>query len=111
MDEPHGLSMYRRGVTFHTGWVNTRPLMHEPLPLIADGTFDPRAVETAIVDFDQAAEALAEPMSAGTAASHERDPPDHLITASLTIAFAAAVSERELVVASGNQRVSRPGRA
>jgi threonine dehydrogenase-like Zn-dependent dehydrogenase len=56
-------SMYRRGVTFHTGWVNTRPLMHEPLALMADGTFDPRAVETAVIDFDQAAEALAEPFT------------------------------------------------
>jgi threonine dehydrogenase-like Zn-dependent dehydrogenase len=53
-------SMYRCGVTFHTGWVNTRPLMHESLALIADGAFDPRAVETAVVDFDQAPEALAE---------------------------------------------------
>ena len=56
-------SMYRRGVTFHTGWANTRPLMHEPLALIADGVFDPRVVETAVIDFDKAAEALAEPFT------------------------------------------------
>jgi acyl-coenzyme A thioesterase 13 len=35
----------------------------------------------------------------GYAASLERDPPAHLITASLTIDFVGAVSERELVVA------------
>jgi threonine dehydrogenase-like Zn-dependent dehydrogenase len=57
------LSMYRRGVSFHTGWVNTRALMHEPLALIADGSFDPRVVETAVIGFDQAEEALAEPFT------------------------------------------------
>lgn len=56
-------SMYRRGVSFHTGWVNTRPLMNEPLVLIAEGSFDPRAVETAVVSFEQATEALAEPFT------------------------------------------------
>jgi len=55
------LSMYRRSVTFHTGWVSTRPLMQAPLDLIAAGRFDPRAVETSVVGFEQAAEALAEP--------------------------------------------------
>lgn len=56
-------SMYRRSVTFHTGWVSTRPLMSEPLELIASGRFDPRTVETAVLDFDHAATALAEPFT------------------------------------------------
>lgn len=54
------LSMYRNDVTFKTGWVHTRPLMAEPLGLIRDGRFDPRPVETAVMDFDKAAEALTE---------------------------------------------------
>lgn len=57
------LSMYRHGVTFHTGWVNTRPLMPEPLQLLADGTFNPRVIETAVVGFDDAAAALAQPFT------------------------------------------------
>jgi threonine dehydrogenase-like Zn-dependent dehydrogenase len=56
-------SMYRRGVTFHTGWVNTRPLMEKPLALISEGAFDPRVIETAVVSFDQAVEALSEPFT------------------------------------------------
>ncbi|MBO0712961.1 MAG: alcohol dehydrogenase catalytic domain-containing protein [Acetobacteraceae bacterium] len=56
-------SMYRRNVTFHTGWVHTRPLMEAPLGLIADGSFDPRVIETAVVDFDDAPRALAEPFT------------------------------------------------
>jgi len=56
-------SMYRHSVTFHTGWVHTLPLMHEPLKLIADWTLDPHAVESAIVDFDHAADALTEPFT------------------------------------------------
>lgn len=56
-------SMYRRGVSFHTGWVNTRPLMSEPLRLIAEGRFDPRAIESSVLGFDKAAEALAEPFT------------------------------------------------
>lgn len=56
-------SMYRRSVTFHTGWVHTRPLMAEPLELISDGRFDPRQIETAVVDYDSAPEALVEPFT------------------------------------------------
>ena len=55
--------MYRRGVPFHTGWVNTRPLMEKPLALIAEGGFDSRAIETAVVSFDHAVEALTEPFT------------------------------------------------
>jgi threonine dehydrogenase-like Zn-dependent dehydrogenase len=56
-------SMYRKGVTFHTGWVNTRPLMEQPLGLIASGAFDPRPIETAVVSFGDAPDALAEPFT------------------------------------------------
>lgn len=57
------LSMYRHSVTFHTGWVHTRPLMEAPLELVAAGKFDPRVIETAVVDFDDAAEALTQPFT------------------------------------------------
>jgi threonine dehydrogenase-like Zn-dependent dehydrogenase len=56
-------SMYRHSVTFHTGWVHTRAVMEEPLALIAHGGFDPRVIETAVVGFDQAADALVEPFT------------------------------------------------
>lgn len=56
-------SMYRRSVTFHTGWVHTRPLMEEPLALLVEGSFDPRVIETACVPFDDAPEALAQPFT------------------------------------------------
>lgn len=55
--------MYRRSISFHTGWVHTRPLMEEPLALVADGAFDPRAVETACVPFDDAVAALTQPFT------------------------------------------------
>lgn len=56
-------SMYRQSVTFRTGWVHTRPLMREPLELIAAGRFDPSPAFTAVLPFDQAPEALAEPFT------------------------------------------------
>ena len=55
--------MYRQGVTFHTGWVNTRPLMEEPLGLITQGGFDGRPIETAVVRFGDAPDALTEPFT------------------------------------------------
>jgi alcohol dehydrogenase len=57
------LHMYRHDVTLTTGWVHTRPLMEQPLALIADGRFDPRPVTTAVVGFDDAQRALAEPFT------------------------------------------------
>jgi alcohol dehydrogenase len=66
-------SMYRRSVTFHTGWVSTRPLMQAPLDLIAAGRFDPRVIETDVVGFAQAADALTEPF---TKLVFVRDHPD-----------------------------------
>jgi len=56
-------SMYRNSVSFHTGWVNTRPIMQEPLELIRAGTFNPRLIETAVADFADAPQALAEPFT------------------------------------------------
>jgi threonine dehydrogenase-like Zn-dependent dehydrogenase len=57
------LHMYRQSVTFHTGWVSTRPVMEEPLELIAAGAFDPRVVETAVLGFEDATGALAQPFT------------------------------------------------
>jgi alcohol dehydrogenase len=57
------LHMYRRAVTFQTGWVHTRPLMGQPLELIRHGRFDPRPAFTAVLPFEQAAEALVEPFT------------------------------------------------
>jgi len=50
-------------LAFHTGWVNTRPLMEKALALISEGAFNPRVIETAVVSFDQAVEALSEPFT------------------------------------------------
>jgi threonine dehydrogenase-like Zn-dependent dehydrogenase len=55
--------MYRRSGSFHTGWVHTHGLMHEPLELIRSGKFDPRPVTTAVVDWKDAAEALTNPFT------------------------------------------------
>ena len=57
------LDMYRHSVTLTTGWVDTRPLMAEPLALIADGRFDPAPAFTAVATFDDAPEALAQPFT------------------------------------------------
>jgi alcohol dehydrogenase len=56
-------AMYRQAVTFRTGWVHTRPLIHRPLELIARGDFDPRPAFTRVAPFEQAAELLAEPFT------------------------------------------------
>ena len=50
-------------MTFTTGWVHTRPLMHAPLELITAGRFDPLTAFSDILPFDQAAERLAEPFT------------------------------------------------
>ena len=57
------LEMYRQSVTFRTGWVHTRPLMHAPLELIRDGRFDPGPAFDAVLPFDDAAARLAEPFT------------------------------------------------
>jgi len=65
--------MYRQSITFHTGWVHTRPLMQHPLALIVDGRFDPLPAVTQTVTFDEAAAALAEPFTK-LVISREEDP-------------------------------------
>jgi threonine dehydrogenase-like Zn-dependent dehydrogenase len=55
--------MYRRSVSFHTGWVHTHGLLHEPLELIRSGKFDPSPVNTAVVAWDDAIDALSKPFT------------------------------------------------
>ena len=55
--------LYRKSVTLATGWVHTHALWDEPLALIASGRFDPSPVTSALVSFDDAAEALCEPFT------------------------------------------------
>lgn len=63
--------MYMRAVTLRTGWVPTRALIDEPLALLTEGLFDPRAIATQAT-FDEAVEAFAEPF---TKLILERDAP------------------------------------
>ena len=53
-------SMYSRCCTFHTGRAHVRPAIDRVLALVATG-FDPSIVTSAVVDWDDAVEALAEP--------------------------------------------------
>lgn len=55
--------MYRNSISFHTGWVHTHKLLDEPLELIRSGRFDPRPVNTAVVEWEDAASALVEPFT------------------------------------------------
>jgi threonine dehydrogenase-like Zn-dependent dehydrogenase len=55
--------MYRRSVSFHTGWVHTHGMMCEPLELIRTGVFDPAPVNTAVVAWDDAIVALSKPFT------------------------------------------------
>jgi threonine dehydrogenase-like Zn-dependent dehydrogenase len=55
--------MYRNSVTFKTGWVHTHTLAQEPLDLIASGKFDPSPVNTAVVAWEDAIEALVQPFT------------------------------------------------
>ncbi len=55
--------MYRKSISFHTGWVHTHALIDEPLALITSGTFDPSPVTTKVVPWEDAAEALVEPFT------------------------------------------------
>jgi alcohol dehydrogenase len=54
------LAMYSRGCTLHTGRVHARPAIPSVLDLVARG-FDPALVTSAVVGWDDAAEALADP--------------------------------------------------
>ena len=53
-------SMYSRCCSFHTGRAHARPAVDPVLDAVAAG-FDPSLVTSAIVDWDQAADALADP--------------------------------------------------
>jgi alcohol dehydrogenase len=53
--------MYSRCCTLHTGRAHARPAIPEVLALVADGRFDPAPVTSQVVDWDDAADALADP--------------------------------------------------
>jgi alcohol dehydrogenase len=55
------LEMYTRGCTLHTSRVHARTVIPEVLALVAAGRLDPALVTSAVVPFDDAAAALAEP--------------------------------------------------
>ncbi len=55
------LEMYTRGCTLHTGRCHARTLIPEVLALIAAGRLDPALVTSAVVGFDEAESALADP--------------------------------------------------
>jgi threonine dehydrogenase-like Zn-dependent dehydrogenase len=55
--------MYRRSISFHTGWVHTHSIIDEPLALIRSGKFDPSPVNTAVVSGDDAIPALTQPFT------------------------------------------------
>jgi alcohol dehydrogenase len=54
------LAMYSRCCTFHTGRAHVRPVIDEVLALVAAG-FDPSIVTSAVVAWDDAPDALADP--------------------------------------------------
>ena len=54
------LRMYSRCCTFHTGRAHARPAIPRILDLLADG-FDPTPVTSAVVPWDDAVAALADP--------------------------------------------------
>ncbi len=55
------LEMYTRGITVHLSRADSRRHLPEVLALAASGTFDPLAVPTTVVPFEDAAEAWLEP--------------------------------------------------
>ena len=55
--------MYRKSMSFHTGWVHTHSIMDEPLELIASGRFDPSPVTTTVAAWDDAIDALVAPFT------------------------------------------------
>jgi alcohol dehydrogenase len=55
------LELYTRGCTLHTGRVHARAVIPEVLALVAAGRLDPALVTSAVVGFDDAPAALAEP--------------------------------------------------
>jgi alcohol dehydrogenase len=55
------LEMYTRGCTLHTSRVHARAVIPDVLALVAAGTLEPQAVTSAVVGFDDAVDALADP--------------------------------------------------
>jgi threonine dehydrogenase-like Zn-dependent dehydrogenase len=55
------LEMYTRGCTLHAGRVHARATIPDVLALVADGRLDPSLVTSAVVGFDEAPAALADP--------------------------------------------------
>jgi threonine dehydrogenase-like Zn-dependent dehydrogenase len=55
--------MYRKSLSFQTGWVHTHSVIDEPLALIASGQFDPSPVTTEIASWENAIEALMKPFT------------------------------------------------
>jgi threonine dehydrogenase-like Zn-dependent dehydrogenase len=55
--------MYRKSMSFHTGWVHTHSVIEEPLELIRSGVFDPSPVTTTVTDWNGAIDALIEPFT------------------------------------------------
>ncbi|MDA0161665.1 alcohol dehydrogenase catalytic domain-containing protein [Solirubrobacter ginsenosidimutans] len=55
------LELYTRGCTLHTGRVHARAVIPDVLALVAAGRLDPALVTSAVVAFDDAPAALAEP--------------------------------------------------
>jgi alcohol dehydrogenase len=55
------LELYTRGCTLHTGRVHARTVIPDVLALVATGRLDPALVTSAVVSFDDAPAALAEP--------------------------------------------------
>lgn len=50
--------MHFKCLTFRSAMSNARPLISEVLALVASGRISPRHVQTAVLPFDEAAEAL-----------------------------------------------------
>jgi threonine dehydrogenase-like Zn-dependent dehydrogenase len=63
--------MYRRSVSFHTGWVHTHSVIDEPLELIRSGTFNPSPVTTHVARWDDAIDALTQPFTKVIIQRHE----------------------------------------
>ncbi len=55
--------MYRKSMSFHTGWVHTQMIIDEPLALIHEGVFDPSPVTTVVVDWEDAIDPLLAPFT------------------------------------------------
>jgi alcohol dehydrogenase len=53
--------MYSRCCTLHTGRAHARPVIPAVLDVVASGRFDPSVVTSAVVAWDDAVDALADP--------------------------------------------------